>query len=132
MFALALLTAAVWLTMLIQRAIHMQRHGLKPQSMATRQEADARFGEAQAGNNALMNLFEVPVLFYVLCLLALVLKREDMALAGAAWIYVVLRAIQALIHVTYNNVLHRGMAYLTSTTLLCLMWAWLAWKVYVA
>jgi hypothetical protein len=131
MLALVLLTAAVWLTMLVQRAIHMQRHNFKPQDMPTRQEADARFGEAQAGNNALMNLFEVPVLFYVLCLTVLVLKREDAVFVGAAWVYVVLRAIQALIHVTYNNVLQRGSAYLASTSLLCLMWAWLAWKVYV-
>jgi hypothetical protein len=131
-FALAALTATIWLTMLVQRGRHMRRHQIKPQDMPSRVEADAKFGDAQAGNNALMNLFEMPVLFYVLCLILLVTKRGDAIYLGMAWIYVLLRAVQALIHVTYNNVLQRGMAYLASTSLLCLMWLRLAWMVYLA
>jgi hypothetical protein len=129
MFAMAALTAVVWLTMLIQRAAHMHRHGIRPQDMPTRVLADEKFGDVQAANNALMNLCELPVLFYVLCHLLLVLHRSDTMLLGAAWLYVALRALQASIHVTYNNVEHRGLAYLGSSSLLWLMWMRLAWLV---
>jgi hypothetical protein len=130
-FALAALTAVVWLTMLVQRAQHMQRHQLKPQDMPTRVMADAKFGDAQAANNALMNLFELPVLFYVLSLALIVVDRADAIFMVAGWMYVSLRAVQAVIHVSYNNVLHRGVAYLLSSALLWLMWLRLGWLVHV-
>lgn len=129
-FALAAVTALVWLTMLVQRGLHMQRHRIKPQDMPTRALADAKFGDAQAANNALMNLFELPVLFYIVCFIAVALDRGDALFIGMAWVFVLLRAIQALIHVTYNDVLHRGLAYLTSSSVLWLMWLRLAWLIY--
>ena len=129
-FGLAAVTALVWLTMLVQRGLHMQRHGIEPQDMPTRTLADAKLGEAQASNNALMNLFELPVLFYIVCFVAVAMDRGDALFIGMAWIYVLLRAVQALVHVTYNNVLHRGLAYLASSSLLWLMWAQMAWQIY--
>ena len=53
------------------------------------------------------NLFEVPVLFYALILMALVLNLSSPLLSGLAWAYVILRVIQAIIHLGYNNVMHR-------------------------
>jgi hypothetical protein len=97
--------------------------------MPTRVLADEKFGDAQAANNALMNLFELPVLFYVLMLTLLVLKLGDPLYTGAAWIYVALRAAQAAVHVSYNTVLHRGFAYLTSCAGLWLMWVQFGWQV---
>ena len=131
MFALLAITALVWLTMLVQRGRHMRRHGIKPQDMPTRVLADARFGNAQAANNALMNLFELPVAFYLLCLLTLLLARGDGLYLAGAWVYVALRGVQALIHVSYNNVLHRGLAYLAASALLWLMWLRLAGQLYL-
>ena len=131
LFALIGVTALVWLTMLVQRGRHMQRHGIKPQDMPTRVLADAKFGDAQAANNALMNLFELPVAFYLLCLLTLLLDRGDTLYLAGAWTYVTLRAVQAFIHVTYNDVLHRGLAYLTGSALLWLMWLRLAAQLYL-
>ena len=130
--ALVAVTAVVWIAMLVQRARHMSRHDIKPQDVPSRAVADAKFGDAQATNNALMNLFEVPVLFYVLCVVLLVTGTTDQIFMSFAWLYVSLRAVQAAVHVTYNDVLHRGLAYLTSTTLLWLAWIRLAWKLFVA
>jgi len=117
--------------MLVQRGRHMQRHSIKPQDMPTRAQADERFGKAQSPNNALMNLCELPILFYVLCILVLILNRPDVLFLTCAWIYVGLRAIQAFIHVTYNDVLQRGIAYLASSALLWFMWARLAGQIYL-
>ena len=43
----------------------MKANAILPNDMPTRVLADAKLGAAQAPNNNLMNLFELPVLFYV-------------------------------------------------------------------
>lgn len=130
--ALVAVTGLVWLTMLVQRAQAMRRLNIKPQDMPTRVLADQKFGDAQAANNALMNLFELPVLFYVLLVVLLALGQGDALYVAAAWIFVALRGVQAAVHVTCNDVLHRGLAYLASATVLWLMWARFAWTLFVA
>ncbi len=130
-FALVALTAIVWLAMLIARGRRMREKGIVPQDMPSRALATEKLGDAEAANNALMNLFEMPVLFYALMGFVLALGLGDAVFVAGAWIYVALRAAQALIHLTYNNVLHRGLPYLAGTSLLFLMWVRLAWVVMV-
>ncbi len=125
-FALVGVTAAVWLVMLVARGRQMQREGFGPQDVPSRAAADTRFGPAQAANNALMNLFELPVLFYTLSLIVLMLGAADILYQAGAWLYVCLRAVQAAIHVSYNNVLQRGLAYLAGSFVLWAMWLRLA------
>src|SRR5215472_8757437 len=55
-------------------------------------------------NRNYMNLLEMPVLFYVLCIVVLVTRRLDFPLLLLAWLYVGLRAIHSAIHIIYNNV----------------------------
>ena len=121
-FALILLTIAVWFTMLVRRAVHMKQHNIVPNDMPTRELADAKFGAAQIPNNNLMNLFEIPVLFYVATLTIYVLQLVDVYYLWLGWAFVALRYLHSLIHLSYNNVLHRGLPYLTSTMLLWLIW----------
>lgn len=130
-FALVALTGIVWLAMLIARGRRMREKGIVPQDMPSRPLVAGKLGDAEAANYALMNLFEMPVLFYALMGLVLALGLGDAVFVAGGWLYVVLRAAQALIHITYNTVLHRGLAYLTSTSLLFLMWIRLAWMVFV-
>lgn len=129
---LVALTALVWLRMLLGRARRMREKGLVPQDMPSRALADEKLGDAQTTNNALMNLFEIPVLFYTLSLTLIVLGKGDVIYVAGLWLYVALRAVQALVHITYNTVLHRGVVYLASTALLFLMWARLALQVVAA
>jgi hypothetical protein len=129
--ALVLLTLMVWMAMLLRRAAHMQQMGLRPQDMSTRALADEKFGDAQVPNNNLMNLFELPVLFYVACILLFVITRVDTLYLALAWIYVALRYGQSAVAVTYNNVLHRGFFYLTSCVVLWVIWARIAWQLLI-
>jgi hypothetical protein len=131
LFALVTVTLLVWLSMLVQRSLHMRRNRISPEDMPTRAAADARFGDAQSTNNALMNLCELPVLFYVLWILLFVMKQNDALYLLLAWIFVGLRAVQALVHVTYNTVMHRGLAYLLSSLVLWAMWARAAGQFYL-
>lgn len=57
------------------------------------------------------NMFEVPVMFYVAATLYLVLGIESTTGLFLAWAFVILRVIQACIHLGYNNVIHRLIAF---------------------
>jgi hypothetical protein len=79
-------------------------------------------------NRVYMNLLEVPVLFYVACIVALVTHQVDDTLVTLAWIYVGLRVLHALIYLSYNQVTHRLAAFATSNFVLIAMWALLSWR----
>ena len=73
--------------------------------------------------NAYHNQLEMPVLFYVLTILAVITRKADLLFVVMAWIFVVLRVIQAYIHVTDNYVQRRGLAFIVSAIVLTIMWA---------
>ena len=68
------------------------------------------------------NQFELPVLFYVLTILALITRHADIVFVVLAWIFVVLRILQAWVHVTNNNVRWRGSFYGIGALVLLAMW----------
>ena len=72
--------------------------------------------------NAFANQFEVPVLFYVLVILLIVLHHAGWLFVVLAWVFVLFRILQAGIHVTGNNMLWRGQAYAVSVVVLFVMW----------
>jgi hypothetical protein len=69
------------------------------------------------------NLFEMPVLFYLACVVCLILGLSSAALIALAWLYVTSRVVHAAIHITYNNVSHRLAAFAVSNLALLGMWA---------
>ncbi len=70
----------------------------------------------------LSNLFEMPILFYVACLTAFVLGLDSALLIYLGWGYVIVRAIHAFIHLTYNKVVHRITAFMLSNVMVITMW----------
>ena len=58
--------------------------------------------------NSYANQFELPVLFYVLCLIAQITRTSDLIFIVLAWIFVVSRIVHAYIHTTSNVVPRRG------------------------
>jgi hypothetical protein len=79
-------------------------------------------GEVSLPNRNLMNLLELPVLFYVVCLAFYVTATIDARAVYLAWAYVALRALHSAIHLTYNNVFHRLSAYAASNVALIALW----------
>lgn len=73
-------------------------------------------------NRAYMNLLEMPILFYVGSLMYFVADRVDKTTLTVAWSYVALRAAHSLIHVTYNQVFHRLIAFAISNVVLIAYW----------
>jgi hypothetical protein len=73
-------------------------------------------------NNNIRNQFELPVLFYVLCLALYVTDGVTALQLGLAWTFVALRCVHSLVHVTYNKVMHRFRAYALGLVVLMAMW----------
>ena len=81
------------------------------------------------GNRNYMNLLELPVLFYVVCLCLYVTGQVDSLAANLAWAYVVLRAIHSVVHLAYNNVIHRLGVFAISNVVLTVLWVVFAMRV---
>ena len=73
-------------------------------------------------NRNLMNLLEIPVLFYAVCLMLYVTHTVDGLAVALAWVYVVLRCIHSFIHLSYNHVFHRFAVFATSNVVMALLW----------
>ena len=93
------------------------------------QASDFRCGES-AGvpadvclpNRNYMNLLELPVLFYVVCLLIHATGTSTALMVQVAWAYVGLRVVHSAIHLSYNHVFHRFMAFALSNVVLVVLW----------
>jgi len=90
---------------------------------------DFKFGESRRvpghvsiPNRNYMNLLELPMLFYVGGLMYYVAGKVDGVVLAVAWTYVALRAIHSVIHVTYNNVMHRLTVFALSNVVLGVFW----------
>ncbi|MEK6243068.1 MAG: MAPEG family protein [Pseudomonadota bacterium] len=121
MVALAALTFAVLLLIPLRRF----RAGFAGQVVVD----DFKYGESERvppevsiPNRNMMNLLELPVLFYVACLTYFVTERIDDAALTLAWAYVGLRVAHSAIHLTYNRVRHRLVAFAVSNVVLIMFW----------
>jgi hypothetical protein len=69
------------------------------------------------------NLFETPVLFYVIVLTAFVTGQTGSWTLGLAWAYVALRLMHTYVHLTSNVVLTRFRVFVLSMLTLTALWA---------
>lgn len=119
---LFLLTFVVWVFMYIQRFRYIIANKIPPQSAASPEMLNAIIPEhINRPSNNLKNLFELPVIFYVLCLALLLTEQTDALFINLAWAYVVLRAAHSAIHCTVNSVPLRFTAYFLSSMVLWIM-----------
>jgi hypothetical protein len=72
--------------------------------------------------NAYHNQLELPILFYVVILLALATQSLDVILCLLSWMFVLARFVHAYIHVTSNRLDRRTGVFGVSAVALLLMW----------
>jgi hypothetical protein len=77
---------------------------------------------ARLASNAVDNQFQLPVLFYVACLIAISFGATVFEVALAA-LFVLSRYVHAFIHITSNHVVRRFQAYAVGFAVLCVFWA---------
>jgi hypothetical protein len=82
-------------------------------------------------SNAFDNQFQLPLLFYVGCIVAVFLGPTWFHLV-LAWGFVVTRYVHVAIHITDNHVIRRFWAYTTGLAVLTLFWLVLIVQLIVA
>ena len=130
MLGMMLLTFVVWVYMYIQRIGYCVRNNVRTQDLTTPDRV-AELIPAPVSYSAynFRNLLELPVLFYVLCLLLYVTDRVDEWYLVAAWLFVALRAVHSVIHCTVNIVIWRFVVYFVSALALWFMLLRALWQV---
>lgn len=125
LLAMVAVTLLVWLRLYQIRLAEMRRSRINPQRLAG--SADKHLLKDTRASDNFINLFEVPVLFYVLVLATLQAGAADAGFVALAWGFVLLRAVHSLIQCSYNRVMHRFTAYSLATVLLFVYAGRLAW-----
>jgi hypothetical protein len=73
--------------------------------------------------NAYQNQLELPVLFYVLTILAWITRQADLLFVATAWVFVIFRILHAYVHVTDNRISRRFGFFAAGAIVLAVMWA---------
>lgn len=76
--------------------------------------------------NNLANQFELPVLFFVVCLALYDTNGSNVLTVALAWVFVISRYAHAAIHVTTNRIRHRQPLFVIGFLALFAMWVWFA------
>jgi hypothetical protein len=72
--------------------------------------------------NSYNSQFQIPMLFYLLTVLAIVTRHADILFVVMAWLFVITRLVHAYIHTSTNYVPHRFNAFAAGVVVLLLMW----------
>jgi hypothetical protein len=120
LFVEVILTFALlfWSAPLRTRAL--RSGAVRPEDIALRQPNWPKRATQVA--NSYANQLELPVLFYVLTILALVTRKAGILFVVLAWIFVIFRLLHAYVHVTSNKVSIRGPLFGMSAVVLAIMW----------
>lgn len=122
MFSMVILTAIVGVMTAYSRIKSAYAGEIDPRYFRLMSQYKVTDVVAKFGRN-LDNLFEVPVLFYAAGVTALALSLNDQLFLLLAWLFVVLRIIHTIIHLTYNQPMHRFAPFILS--FLCVVGMWI-------
>jgi hypothetical protein len=119
-FVLVGLTFVLMFWMASLRVGALQRGEVRMGDIALRQPAWPERATQVA--NAYHNQLELPLLFYVLVILAMFTRKADTFFVVMSWMFVTARLAHAAIHVSGNDVRRRFYAFAVSAVLLLIMW----------
>ena len=121
-FAMMLLTLVVWIHMYVIRTRYLVLNRVDLRKVNTPEKAAQVIPEAVAlPAHNLKNLFELPIVFYAVCLFLFVTDSIDTLHLIAAWWFVGFRVLHSVIHCTKNVVVWRFASYIVSAAGVWLM-----------
>eukprot|EP01006_Ploeotia_vitrea_P016422 TRINITY_DN47067_c0_g1_i1.p2 TRINITY_DN47067_c0_g1~~TRINITY_DN47067_c0_g1_i1.p2 ORF type:complete len:145 (-),score=14.47 TRINITY_DN47067_c0_g1_i1:170-604(-) len=123
MAAQVAVTAVVWCYMFYTRIAEVQRLGIKQQQFKCHVEFQLLVKNVAGPSDNLVNLLEMPTLFYAAVLTLYVTRWTNDTYLFLSCVYVVLRALHSFVHCTFNHLMTRFAAYLVSTLVLYGIWA---------
>jgi len=110
----------------------VSRMGFQRFSAVRRGEIDGRFYRLYKDHEEpehlrvltrhVVNLYEAPVLFYAISIIAFVTETVSVLILTLAWAYVALRYGHSYIHLTSNRVINRFRLFVTSQFVLMVLW----------
>ena len=121
-FGMLLLTLSVWIILYVKRLGYIVGHKIDSQDLTTPEKGAKLFPEKihwPALN--FRNLFELPVIFYALCLYLYVTGNVDNVYLTSAWVFFGFRILHSAIHCTVNIVKFRFAAYMIGAIVLWFM-----------
>ena len=122
MLALMVLTAVVWVYLYAVRIPAMKRARRPVQTYTSPDKViDTLPERANFPANNFKNLFELPVLFYALCLYLYVAGRVDIYYVYLAWTFFAFRVAHSAVHCTFNRVILRFWLYCAGAIALFVM-----------
>jgi hypothetical protein len=121
MFAMVILTVSVLFRLFRARVRAISNGEVNANYFRTYQEGVEPASSAKLARQ-FTNLFEAPVLFYVVCLAAMVLDRGSIVMLVLAWLYVLARAVHTYVHTGGNRLRHRLAVYFASWLVLLAIW----------
>jgi hypothetical protein len=122
MLGMMVLTLLVWVYMFVQRVGFAQSNKLDIEQFKTPADAQTLVpADISGASNNFKNLFELPVIFYAVCLYLMASGQVDSFYANCAWAFLLLRCLHSLIHCSYNRVAHRFGVYILSALVLWAM-----------
>lgn len=121
MFVLVILTMVI-MVLTARVRIESVQSGTVPQSYYSLMEGhDIPDFVAKTTRN-FNNLFEVPTLFYAGGAVYLALDQAGQLPIVSAWVFVAARVMHSIIHLSYNNVLHRLVIFAIGNLSVLVMW----------
>lgn len=116
------LTLLVWLYMYALRLGYLFTNRINAQSVSTPEKmARAIPDKINHPAHNLKNLFELPVLFYAVCLYLFITSQVDVFYLICAYLFFSFRIVHSVIHCTVNIVIPRFVAYLAGSLALWVM-----------
>jgi hypothetical protein len=123
MLAHVLLVYIVYLVMLKRRYLAVKSGEARISQYKVRSTEPA--SSVTVANN-LINQFELPVLFHVLCLALFVTNGVNYLTLALMWLFIATRYAHAWVHLDRNHVLYRSRAFFLGAGILLLAWIWFA------
>ena len=87
---------------------------------------------AQQISNNYASQFQIPLLFYVVVILALFTRTADLIFVVLSWLFVLARIAHTYVHATSNHVPTRFNVFAVGVFVLLAMWVWFAFKILTA
>jgi hypothetical protein len=83
-------------------------------------------------SNCYDSQFQLPLLFYVVVILAWITRTADVIFVVLEWLFVLLRLSHAYVHTTSNHVPTRFKVFAAGMFVLLVMWSYFAFKILTA
>ncbi len=124
LLAMAAITFFLMFGMVVTRGRAVMDRQVDPNDLLIRGGKNPWPAKPAQFSDAYSNSLELPLLFYVVVILAFIARQADFIFLILAWIFVLFRVLQAYVHTTTNTRKYRSYAFRGGALTLLVLWIW--------